>query len=463
MKITFHGAAGGVTGSKHLVEVAGKKILLDCGMFQGKRKESFELNQSFPFNATQIDAVILSHAHIDHSGLLPMLIKNGFCGKIYCTPATADILEPMLLDSAHIQEMDAQFFLKNKRLRREALHPIEPLYTTDDAYATLKVLSPHPRGEIFEVFPEVKVTFFNAGHVLGSAQVLLEGDGKKLAFTGDLGRKNRKIIRDPEIIPEADALITETTYGGRKHGSISETREELGEVIRETVKKGGKIIIPSFALERSQEIIYDLHILFNENKIREIPVFVDSPLTTKFTKIFEKNIQNFDEETQEYFLKKNKNPFSFSRLKHTNSVEESKALNHYVGPCIIISASGMCEGGRIRHHLRNSIDDPKNTILIVGYQARDTLGRKLVEKRPVVRIFNEMHHVRASIRILNGYSGHGDQDDLLENIQGIQNLKKIFLVHGDPDQTATFSEILKKTNSDWRIRIPMPGDSFEVK
>jgi metallo-beta-lactamase family protein len=462
MKIHFHGAAGGVTGSKHLVEVLGKRILLDCGMYQGRRKEADGLNRHLPFSPKEIDAVILSHAHIDHSGLLPLLAKNGYCGKIYCTPATADILEPMLLDSAHIQESDAQYFLRKKRLRKNAIFPIEPLYRKEDVEATLSMLVAKKRQEKFEIFPGIFSRFVNAGHVLGSAQILLEGEGRTLAFTGDLGRKNRKIIKDPERIVQADAIITESTYGGRKHEPIQETRKHLAEIIQDTCKKGGKLIIPSFALERSQEIIYDLHILFENGKIPTIPVFVDSPLTTKFTKIFSKNADIFNEKTKIFFTKRQKNPFSFENLKHTVSVEESKKLNSRPGPFIILSSSGMCEGGRIRHHLRNSLPNPNNTILIIGYQARDTLGRKLVERRKIVKIFDYLYPVRAQIKVLNGYSGHGDQDDLLENIQQIDALKKIFIVHGDPDQQQKLYERLREESKEWNISIPLPGECFSI-
>lgn len=462
MKITFHGAAGGVTGSKHLIETQGRRILLDCGMFQGRRKEADELNKKFPFDAASIDAVILSHAHIDHSGLLPLLAKNGFVGRVYCTPATADILEPMLLDAAHIQEADAAYFLKNKRLRRSGIHPIEPLFTKVDAFEILHAVTKVPRHQKTEIFPGVVIEFWDAGHVLGSSQVLLESDGKKLAFTGDYGRKDRKIINDPETIPEADILITESTYGGRRHLPLEQNRDDLGNIIRETAARGGKVIIPSFALERSQEILYDLHLLYDEKKIPEIPVFVDSPLTTKFTKIFERNEKNFDEETKRYFLDKGKNPFSFERLRHTITTEESKKLNDFVGPCVIISASGMCEAGRIRHHLRNSISDPRNTILIVGYQAKDTLGRRLVEGHTMVKIFDEMHPVRAQVKILNGYSGHGDQKDLLDNVFGIQGLKKVFVVHGDPDQSKILADAIMEKQPDLSVTIPLPGNSFEL-
>lgn len=462
MQVTFYGAAGGVTGSKHLVETKGKRILLDCGMFQGRRKESAEKNKTLPFDATSIDAVVLSHAHIDHSGLLPLLVKNGFDGPIYCTDATADILKPMLLDAAHIQESDAKYFLRHKQLRRNAVHPIEPLYTTEDAEATLELLVPERRGVSFQVPGGSTVTFYNAGHVFGSAQVLLDDGERKLAFTGDLGRHGRKIIRDPEVIPEADVFLSESTYGGRLHNPMESTREELGEIIRTTAARGGKVIIPSFALERSQEILYDLHMLYDQGKVPEIPVYVDSPLTTAFTKIFEAHEEVFDKETVVYFTKKGKNPFSFDRLHHTKSVEESKRLNSFRGPCIILSSSGMCEGGRIRHHLRNHIEDPKNTILIVGYQARYTLGRRLVERAEMIKIFDSMYRVRATVEVLNGYSGHGDQTDLLKNIQASKGVEKVFLVHGDPEQAELFEKLLQAKMPNIEVSIAEEQQTREV-
>lgn len=462
MQIHFHGAAGGVTGSKHIIEVSGKKILLDCGMYQGQRKQSMELNKTLPFSPQEIDAVLLSHAHIDHSGLLPLLAKNGYTGDIWCTPATADILTPMLLDAAHIQEADAQYFLRKKHLREAAVFPIEPLYTTEDAETILTLVKKKPRGERFELFPGIFVTFLNAGHVLGSAQIIIEGDGKILAFTGDYGRNERKIIRDPDPIEKADVIISESTYGGRFHEPVSETLEKLADVISETAARGGKIIVPSFALERTQEILYDLHILFHEKRIPEIPVFVDSPLATKFTEIFSKNESLFDEETRAYFTSKGMNPFSFSSLRHTMTTDESKELNNRTGPFIVISASGMCEAGRIRHHLKNSISDPKNTVLIVGYMAQNTLGRKLVEKYKEVKIFDQVYPVRAEIRVLNGLSGHGDQNDLLRNINGISGLKKVFLVHGDPDQLNAFKGKIEETRPDLAVHIAVPEEVVEV-
>ena len=462
MNILFHGAAGGVTGSKHLITVAGKKILLECGMYQGRRQKSSELNRHFPFDIKEIDAVILSHAHIDHSGLLPILAKNGYMGPIYCTPPTADILEPMLIDSAYIQNSDTRYFLRHKNLREKAIAPLKPLYSKHDVVATLDLLKPIKRGRRFEIFPDVFMTFYNAGHVLGSAQVLLEGDGKSLAFTGDFGQKNKKILKDPEQIPHADAIISECTYGGRLHKPFSETRHRLGKIINRAVQKGGKLIIPSFAFERTQEILYDLHTLFIENEIPDIPVFIDSPLAIKFIKVFEENIDVFDKETYDYFLNKNKNPFAFGNLKHSRTARDSKALNGRRGSFIIIAASGMCEGGRIRHHLINSLSSSRNTVLFVGYQAPETLGRKLVEGYKKVNIFNKTFNVRANIEVLNGYSGHGDQKDLLENIKGINGLEKIFLVHGDPDQADIFKEKLSQENSNWKITIPSPGEAFGV-
>ncbi len=462
MKIIFHGAAGGVTGSKHVLEVAGKRILLDCGMYQGRRKESDRLNRQLPFDAHSIDAVLLSHAHIDHSGLLPLLVKNGYTKKIYCTPATKDILTPMLMDAAHIQESDAAYFLKKKHLRDNAIYPIQPLYTSLDAELTLNLLVAQKQQETFEIFPGIEVTFYNAGHVLGSVQMIIEAEGKKLAFTGDYGRSGRKILKDPVPLPEADVIISESTYGGRLHPPVPQNKDKLAEVIIKTAKKGGKLIIPSFALERTQELLYDLHVLFDEHRIPEMPVFVDSPLATKFTRIFEKNKESFDEETREYFIGKGKNPFSFERLHHTETADESKALNTRIGPFIIISGSGMCEGGRIRHHLRNSLGDPKNTILFVGYQAVDTLGRKLVEKHSEVQIFNETYHVSAEIEVINGYSGHGDQKDLIENITRTEGISRIFLVHGEPSQQEIMAAKLREEDRPWEVIMPKPGEEYVV-
>lgn len=462
MKIHFLGAARSVTGSKHLVEVNGKKILLDCGFFQGRRKISFEKNQNLPFNPKDIDAVILSHAHIDHSGALPALVKNGYKGKIFCTPATSDITKLMLLDSAHIQEQDAEYF--SRKLSDKALHPIEPLYTQEDAEKTAKHFVEKNLHKKFEVVKDVHCTFYNAGHVLGSEIVFLEindnGDKKTLAFTGDLGRKNRSILKDPEYIKKADILITESTYGGRLHPDNLENRKKLADIVNQTAKKGGKLIIPSFSLERTQEIIFDLNLLRLKNQIHKIDIYIDSPLSTKVTEVFKKHIECFDAETKKEFLDKGKNPFD--NVIFTQSVEESKALNSRTGPFIIISASGMCEAGRIRHHLRNNISDPKNTILIVGFQAEHTLGRRIVEKRPLVKIFDQMYSIRADVQVLNGFSGHADKEDLIEFISKIENLKKIFIVHGDVNQSFELVKALRCLYRDFEIDVPEEGDIIEA-
>lgn len=446
MKIKFHGAAMEVTGSKHLITTNNnKKILLDCGMHQGKREVSEAKNKKLNFNPTEIDFVLLSHAHIDHSGLLPNLIKNGFTGKIFCTKATKDILKPMLYDAAHIQMMDVEYFLKNPKLRKKAIHPIEPLYSEKDVDLTIDLIETIERYKKTKISDDIFITFFNAGHILGSSQILIESDGKKLGFTGDYGKKNGKIIKTPDTM-EVDVLISETTYGDRIHKNNTNTREKLSEIINKTLTKNGKIIIPSFALERTQEIIYDLHLLFIEKKIPEIPVFIDSPLITEFTKIFSENIDHFNNNVKEFFTKNNKDPFSFKNLKHTYTTRESKQLNNFYKPCIIISASGMCEAGRIRHHLKNSIENPKNTIIIVGYQAKNTLGRKLVDGDKKVKIFDDFFKVNANIEILNGYSGHGDQNDLIENIKNTKGLKKVFLVHGEEKAIDTFKPLVENLN-----------------
>lgn len=462
MKIHFLGADRNVTGSKHLIEVNGKKILLDCGLFQGRRQESFEKNMKMPFNPREIDAVVLSHAHIDHCGALPVMIKDGFTGNIYCSTATADITEVMLLDSAYIQEKDTEYFAN--KLSKTALKPIEPIYTEKDAVDTANHFARQMLHREFKVTDNVFCTLYDAGHVLGSEIVVLriidEGKEKKLIFTGDLGRSERNLLEDPEFVEQGDILITESTYGLRFHPPTSDNRIELKRVVNETITKGGKLIIPSFALERTQELVYDLNLLINDNEIPKIPIYIDSPLASKVTKIFSKHPELFDEETHEDFLSAGKRPFG--NIIFTESAEESKAINAYRGSCIVISASGMCEAGRIRHHLRNSIADPKNTILIVGFMAENTLGRMLVEKREFVKIFDEMYKVRADIEIINGYSGHGDQSDLLKFATHIKGLKNIFVVHGEESQAMGYAEILREKIAGAEVVVPYEGDVIET-
>lgn len=465
MKITFLGAAKEVTGSKHLLEVNGKRILLDCGLFQGRRKEADEKNRKISVDANKIDAVILSHAHIDHSGGLPFLVKNGFNGPIYSTFATRDLCNYMLMDSAFIQEKDADYI--NNRMKKKGIRALEPLYTVDDAQKTLNLFYGVGYERAFVVADGVVCSFYDAGHILGSALVHLiihEKETNKrftLAFTGDLGRKNLPILRDPQALPPTDYLITEHTYGDRFHASILDAGKELHAVIGRTAKRGGKILIPSFSVERTQEIVYHLNILWKKKKIPDMPIFVDSPLSANVTQVFMSHPECFDAETFREFIDHADNPFGFGRLQYTRNVSESKALNDLVGPAIIISASGMCENGRILHHLRNNIEDPKNTIMIVGFMAKDTLGRKIQEKQQVVNIFGEPYHVRAEVAVMDAFSGHADRSDLLDYISKIQGVKKIFLVHGEEEQGLKFKQALLESGYKDVVQ-PAPGESFEL-
>ncbi len=449
MKLTSFGAALEVTGSQHLLEVNGKRILLDCGLFQGHRKEAFEKNANFGFEAEKIDAMVLSHAHIDHSGNIPTLVKRGFKGLVYCTEATESLCNVMLLDSAYIQESDAEYFAR--RHPDTALLPIEPLYTQEDAKNAFKQFKGVPYDKTFTLCEGVKATFREAGHVLGSAITVLEvedkedGQKKKLVYTGDLGRARLPILRDPYQVKTADYIITESTYGNRTHDPIEESIPALARVINRTVKRGGKIIIPAFALERTQELIYSLHKLSDKKEIpQNLPIFIDSPLANNITAIFKQHIELYDEALQKEFKGGAHNPFEMRQLKRTITVDESKKLNFFIGPCIIISASGMCEAGRIRHHLRNNLEDPKNTIALVGYQAENTLGRKLLEGIPVVKIFDSMYKVNAEIVILEAFSAHADMNDIDEYVKNVKGLKKIMLVHGEQDQSRALAERLGK-------------------
>lgn len=450
MKLTSYGAALEVTGSQHLLEVNGKRILLDCGLFQGSRKLAFEKNAEFGFDAKSIDAVLVSHAHIDHTGNIPTLVKRGFKGVVYSTEATHSLCEVMLLDSAYIQESDAEYFAKKHS--DTAIQPIEPLYTQEDAKLALQQFKGMAYDETFELYPGIKVTFHEAGHVLGSSiiqvEVTDEEDGKEktLTFTGDLGRYRLPIIKDPHKVTKSDYLICESTYGNRTHDPIEEGISGLERVINRTAERGGKIIIPAFALERTQELVYSLHKLIHEKKIPEnLQIFLDSPLANSITHIFKQHTELYDEELKEVF--KNHNPFSMKQLRQTESVDESKKLNFFIGPCVIISASGMCEAGRIRHHLKNNLEDPKNTIIIVGYQAENTLGRKIVERAEEVKIFDRMYKVKAEIVVMEAFSAHADMNDLDNFVKSITDLKKVLLVHGEEDQSKAFAERIKEYSS----------------
>ncbi len=446
MKITFYGAAQTVTGSQHLLEVNGKLLLLDCGLYQGKRQESFERNRRFPFPAAKVDAMILSHAHIDHSGNIPNLVKNGFQGKIYATPATAHLAKIMLLDSAHIQEDDAEYV--NKKLKRNGKPPIEPIYTIPDAQNAQEHFQPIQYDVPFEPLPGVTARFIEAGHILGSAAICLDIQENhhsfRLWFSGDIGRPDLPIVRDPVLPSGADYLIMESTYGDKAHDNPETAYQELLSTVKRTIERRGKVIIPAFAVGRTQEIVYSLHKMINQGQLPPLPVFIDSPLAVNVSEIFREHPECYDEETRQLILNDRQHDiFGFSRLTYVRSVEESKALNDRHDPMVIISASGMAETGRILHHLRNNIEDSRNTILIVGWQAPNTLGRQLAERAEKVKIFGEPYFRRAEVVTIGGYSAHAGQPFLLEYAKAVKsNVKQVFLVHGDPPAAAIFIQKL---------------------
>ena len=465
MEIQFIGAARTVTGSSHLIKVNGTSFLLDCGMYQGKRKEAFELNRQFDlFDPAEIDFVILSHAHIDHSGNLPTLVKNGFRGNIYTTFATRDLATVMLRDSAFIQEKDVEFV--NKRRKKKGQNLFEPLYTEPDVIQTLsQIVGVNYRHE-FEITNDIKFTFFDAGHILGSAITLLtikeEGKIIELAFTGDLGRDNLPILKDPEEIPNVDYLICESTYGGRLHDDMKGMEEKLASIVNRAIEKKSKIIIPAFSVGRTQELVYALHNIINNGMTKSIPVYVDSPLSVNATDVFRIHPECFDNETA-MFLLNHEDPFGFNKLHYIKNVEESKKLNEVPGPCMIISSSGMCEAGRILHHLRNNIENPNNIVLIVGYTAEHTLGRKLVDKMDVVKIFGEEHKLNAEVEIMDSFSAHADAHELTSYIDKFDRsrLQKIFLVHGELEQQLTLRVKLNSMGFK-NVEIPERSDTYTL-
>ncbi|MBU1100500.1 MAG: MBL fold metallo-hydrolase [Bacteroidetes bacterium] len=465
MDIQFIGAAQTVTGSSHLISVNGIKFLLDCGMYQGKRKVAFEMNRNFDvYNPEDIDFVILSHAHIDHSGNLPTLVKKGFIGKIYTTFATRDLATVMLRDSAHIQVKDVEFV--NRRRKKKGQNLFEPLYTDIDVQQTLKQLVGLNYHHEFEPAPGIKFTFFDAGHILGSAMILMElmEDGKiiKLAFTGDLGRKNLPILRDPETLPNVDYLICESTYGARLHDSPTDMDANLAKIINRAIERKSKIIVPAFSVGRTQELVYSLHNIVKNNLAKNIPVFIDSPLSSNATDVFRMHPECFDNETA-MFLLDHEDPFGFNKLHYIKDVEDSKRLNEVPGPCMIISSSGMCEAGRILHHLRNNIEDPNNIILMVGYSAENTLGRKLIDQEKVVRIFGDEHPVKAEVIVMNSFSAHADSNELLSFLDTFDRsrMQKIFLVHGELNQQLEFRIKINALGFK-KVELPKRGDIFTL-
>lgn len=451
MKIKFCGAAISVTGSCHLVITDKYKILLDCGQFQGG-KAMEELNyMDFGFDPSEIDYMFLSHAHIDHCGRIPLLVKRGFKGNIYCTDATADLADIMLKDSGYIHEKEAEW--KNRKAERAGRKFIEPLYTYKDAAASIEFLKPVLYGQTIEINEDIRVRFKDAGHILGSAIIELwikeAGKESKIVFSGDLGVKGRPILRDPEFIEEADFVIMETTYGNRVHPNNENSVKDLIDIILRTKERGGTVVIPSFAVGRTQELIYQLNMFYEENedyrdRLEDLTVYVDSPMATNATEIFRRNAQVFDEETKEYILKGD-NPLDFKNLKFTRTSDESRMLNFDPSPKVIISASGMCEAGRIKHHLKHNLWDPKNSVVFVGYQAEGTLGRSIVNGDKDVSIFGEKIHINAEIYNLEGFSGHADREGLLEWISSFTKApKEIFLVHGEEKSKKDFADSIKK-------------------
>jgi metallo-beta-lactamase family protein len=465
MKIYFEGAARTVTGSMHLLEINGKKLLLECGLFQGPRKEAFQRNRSFPFDPRKIDAVILSHAHIDHSGNLPHLVKKGYQGHIFATRATTHLANIMLLDSGHIHEYDAEYI--NKKRARKGKPPIEPLYTQEDAGRVAPLFEGLDYGEVFQPIPGVKAHLVDAGHILGSAAVVLDitenGQTFRLWFSGDIGQRDLHLIRDPVLPSEADYLIMECTYGDKKKRGPLLAFDEFREVVKNTVARKGKVIIPAFAVGRTQELVYSLHKMIEEGDIPEIPVFVDSPLAIKASEVYRQHPECFDEETREFMENSVYHAaLDFKKLSYTRSVEQSKAINHVKGPCVIISASGMAETGRILHHLKNHIENPRNTILIVSWMAPHTLGRRLAEQEKRVRIFGETYTRQAEVVTINGFSAHAGQDLLTEyTLSTRHSLQQLFLVHGEPRGAEPLMAKLKSEGIH-EVEYPEGGAVFEI-
>ncbi len=463
MKIKFCGATQNVTGSKHLISVNGLNILLDCGLVQGgNRDKAREQNEKFLFEPKQVDYLILSHGHIDHSGLIPRLVKQGFRGKIFCTTATKELAEVLLLDSAHIQMENAKY------VKRHLKKNIEPLYKTADTRRAMKYFETYEYRRKFKIGEGIWCTFNDAGHVLGSAIVTLdikeENVYKRLVFTGDLGRKNMPILNDPYQVEQADILITESTYASHLHDSMANVHQELSWAINDVVKRSGKVIVPGFSFERTQELVYVLHELYRQNKIPKVPIFVDSPLSSRISKVFDKFKNYYDDETFRDFLNKKKNPFYFEQIKYIESREESKKLNNIKEPCIIISASGMCEAGRIKHHLKNHMGDARNLILVIGFMAQGTRGRQIVEGKSKIRIFGKLYPLKADVTVINAFSAHADKLELLEYIKNIHGLENIFIVHGEETECAVLRDniynILKLRA---RVDVVDLGEEFKIR
>ena len=466
MKITFHGAAGTTTGSQHLIEVNGQRILLDCGLYQGRRAEAFERNQTFPFDPKTIDVVILSHAHIDHSGNLPNLTKKGFRRNIFTTDATRDLCTIMLPDSARIQMGDIDWI--NRKRKKEGLPPAEPTYNEIDAEKCLRQFVTIGYERPMLIAEGVKLTFIDAGHLLGSAQVVLDindretGKKSRLLFSGDVGRPNNELLNNASPCESVDYVIMESTYGGRKHELSTDSSDRVCQIINQTIKHRGKVLIPSFAVERTQQLLYMLHHLRETNCIPVLPIYVDSPLAVSATEVFRLHPECFNEEVYRQLFER-ENPFGFQGLRLIRDVEESKRINKSEEPAVVIAASGMCESGRILHHLRNNIDNPSTTLLFVGYCAEQTLGWKLREGFKKVNILGDEFHVKAHIEILDSFSGHADHHELMAYFKRITGSKKeVFLVHGEPERSQALHDSLVPAYPESHITVAQLHQSVEL-
>lgn len=460
MKVTFLGGAREVTGSMHLVEAGGRNILLDCGLFEGRRREAAERNRNLPFDPRRIDCLVLSHAHIDHAGNIPTLCSRGFGGNIYSTHATRDLCHIMLLDSAHIQADDAAYLN-----RKGKVPPVEPLYSKREAELALRQFVTFGYNRPAELFPGITLTFRDAGHILGSAIVVLEvkGEGKtvRFGFTGDIGRETMPLLRSREPVSDLDCLVMESTYGNRLHGPVEDTEKKLADVINRTSERGGKVIVPAFSVGRTQQVVYNLNRLIQDGRIPELPVFVDSPLSVSATEVFRLHPECYNERTYSYIMS-DPNPFGFESCRYIRKASESKKLNRFTEPCIIISSSGMCEGGRILHHLKNNIEDRRNTILIVNFCAAHTLGKRIVEGASRVKIFGEKYALRAEVVVINAFSAHADREELIDYVaQSEGGISRYVVVHGEEDQSLPLAAVVR-ARTGREVIVPRRGDSVEI-
>jgi len=466
IKLRFLGAAQNVTGSRHLLQANGIRILIDCGLYQERqfRDRNWE---AFPTPPKSINAVLLTHAHLDHCGLLPKLVREGFTGRIYCNPATAEIAKIILLDSAKIQEEDAEHKRKrHKKEGRKGPYPEVPLYTTEDAEACFPLFSPIRYREAIALGDGVEATLYDAGHVLGSsiirAKVRQNGEERIILFSGDIGRPDRPIVCDPTVFDKADYVLIESTYGNRNHEDTKDVKEMIGDVINSTKKAGGNIIVPSFALERSQEVLYYINELLLEKKIPHLKIFLDSPMASRITEVFKNHPELFDEQMAE-FVKNHESPFNLPELEMAGNADESKAINDIKGTIMVIAGSGMCTGGRVKYHLVNNISGPNNTIMFVGYQAIGTLGRQIVDGAKKVRILGQQYPVKAKVVRINGFSAHADRDELLKWLRELEAPPKaVFVVHGESDSAKAFGDYVREQTG-WDVTVPSYEDEVVLK